>query len=139
MLTKDKDFAGCHPEIREALKAGKHALCRVWDEGHSHSISGTWVVDYKKVRGEYRYITEDEPDGYHNAEPVVTATVVKHFWPLMMQLKEDLYVPVMTSEGLVGFKRSDKRMFAAKMFRCCGKAPEEEFEWEPEWLAEVEV
>ena len=131
MITKDKDFTGCHPEIAKALKQNKKVLCWVWDEKKSQQKG--WVIDYNEEPVMYKYITNKSY--FINAEPVKPKTIVKPFYELVEQLKKDGYEQDKNSYILF---KENACSFNIFMFNKCGLEPTEEYEWLPEWLTEVE-
>ena len=130
LITEPIDFTGCIPEVADALKRGLKVKT---DLG--------WITAYTDE--EYCIFDEDSYYGWTYVEDFTllcekqTETRVKKASQIVKWLEDNGYK--VDEDGDWDKEKVDCK-FLAEMFRYCGKFPDqEEYEWLPEWLEEVEV
>ncbi len=124
--TKPIDYTGCNEVIRNFLEQGQAVKCRVWDDD-PEDTSLEWIIGYSE-KSNYKYISQSM--AFKHAIPV-KAPVVKSAVELMKQLFYDEYTVnkngdwTSTRGGLT---------FNASMWQYCSRVPNQEWNWEPQWL-----
>lgn len=132
LITEPIDFTGCIPEVAEALKKGLKVKS---DLG--------WITGYD--RESKLYCINDGGDEYLGWRYSYDFTLlyqkqietrVKKASEIVKWLKDNGYE--VDEDGDWDKEKADEK-FLAEMFQFCGKVPDDEYEWLPEWLEEVEV
>ena len=138
LITEPIDFTGCIPEVAEALKRGLkvQVLCLDTDYRNPKIVGydtefGTYVIEFDDG---YTSVTQHEFTLLYQKQ---TETRVKKASEIVKWLEDNGYK--VDEDGDWDKEKVDCK-FLAEMFRYCGKFPDqEEYEWLPEWLEEVEV
>ena len=138
LITEPIDFTGCIPEVAEALKRG----LKVNIIPKNSDFRNTQIINYDQEFGTY---VVEHNDGYVQLEKYEftllyekqTETRVKKASEIVKWLEENGYE---VDAGGNWDNPEVEEQFLAKMFQFCGERPDQdEYEWLPEWLEEVEV
>ena len=137
LITEPIDFTGCIPEVAEALKQGLKVKILCLDTDYRNPK----IINYDQEFNTYVIEFDDGYTGMDQHEFTLlyekqTEIRVKRASEIVKWLEDNGYE--VDEDGDWG-KEEAEVDFIAEMFRYCGKAPNDEYEWLPEWLEEVEV
>ncbi len=127
LITRKKDFSGCHTEIQAALEQGMEVMCKV--EGISPF--DVWITDY--CGGEYvseglRYYQKED------VTPCYKGVRVKSAVEIMKWLVEKGYK--VDSDGNWR-ELNGHSIFRSSLWQFCGEKPKFPHSWHPDLLEEV--
>ena len=137
LITEPIDFTGCIPEVAEALKKGLKVKVLCLDTDYRN----TSIINYNH---EFNTYVLEFDDGYTAMDQheftllyeKQTEIRVKRASEIVKWLEDNGYE---VDEDGDWDKVEAEEMFTAGMFQFCGKVPNNEYTWIPEWLEGVEV